>query len=420
MSEPVTLHARYVFPATGPPIAGGSVTIDAGRIVAVGRGPAHRATAEPGNLAILPGLVNAHTHLEFSCLARPLASPGVDFPQWIRRVVEFRREKVRGDGGGDPSLTGWRQDALRAGLAECLQHGATHVGEIAAPDASPIEWETHLTSPVGVTVFQELLGLSAGHVADLLQRARSHLLADVWKQTGAYPGLSPHAPYTVHPDLLAGLTRLASEAQAPVAMHLAESFDELELLASHSGPLVELLTNLDAWDPTILPRGIRPLDYLQQLARAHRALIVHGSFLDDEEAGFLAARRSHMSVVYCPRTHAYFDHGHYPLTSRLSRGINVCLGTDSRASNPDLSMLAEMRYAGEHHPDVAPATILQMATVAGARALGLDGELGSLDVGKRADLALVRLPEHDADDPHELLMDPDCSIEAVYVRGEKA
>jgi cytosine/adenosine deaminase-related metal-dependent hydrolase len=197
---------------------------------------------------------------------------------------------------------------------------------------------------------------------------------------------------------------LSAAQQVPLAMHLAESLEELELLMSASGPLRQLLADLGAWDPTAIPRGIRPGDYLQILSRAHRALIIHGNFLTSDEIGLLAAGRDRLSVVYCPRTHARLGHGAYPLAEVLAAGVNVALGTDSRASNPDLSLLAEMRWVYRHHPAISPEQIIRMGTVDGAHALGLSAVAGTLTPGKRAGLAVIPLPPNDGGDPYELLL----------------
>ncbi len=183
-------------------------------------------------------------------------------------------------------------------------------------------------------------------------------------------GLSPHAPYSVHPLLLTKLVGLGAAANVPVAMHLAESREELELLARGSGPFRELLDGLGVWSPEVFGGGRRPLDYLKRLAGAPRVLVIHGNYLDAEEIDYLAARAATSSVVYCPRTHAFFAHERYPLAGMLAREVNVALGTDSRASNPDLSLLAEMRFCAASHSDVPAAAILEMATIRGARALG--------------------------------------------------
>ncbi len=234
---------------------------------------------------------------------------------------------------------------------------------------------------------------------------------------GTRPGLSPHAPYSVHPELLDRVLRLAKAANVPVAMHLAESGEELELLASGTGPFRQLLEHLGVWAPEVFPGGWRPLDYLKRLADAPVALIIHGNYLDPEEIDFLADHRANMSLVYCPRTHAYFRHARYPLAEMLARGVNVALGTDSRASNPDLSMWAELRFAAHTHREVPPAAILEMATVAGARALGIDAEVGTLEPGKLANLVVVDLPAALAGDPHQLLLEAEMDIFAMWHRG---
>src|SRR5205823_8486807 len=138
----------------------------------------------------------------------------------------------------------------------------------------------------------------------------------------------------------------------------------------------------------------RPLDYLQTLATAHRALVIHGNYLAADEIQLLAAHRDCMSVVYCPRTHAYFGHEHYPLEAMLAAGVRVAVGTDSRASNPDLRLFEELREIARRHSAVSPEAVLQMGTLAGAEALGIAHEYGSITPGKRARLAVVTLPSN--------------------------
>ena len=353
-SETITLTARYVFPVAGPPLAGGCVTIHGERIVAVGTEPPQDAV-EIGNTAILPGFVNAHTHLEFSDLAAPLGQPGTPLPQWIRQVIATRRAERR-----DASA------AIQRGLNESLRWGTTTLGEIATSG-----WmENALSSaPLDLTLFYELIGLSAERVLDRLADAEQFIAHA--EPSARWPaGLSPHAPYSVHPELVLGLVRLAAAHGLPVAMHLAESREELELLSTGGGPFRELLVELGAWDAAAIPHGTRPLDYLRLLAEAPRALVIHGNYLDAEERAFLAARRGRMSLIYCPRTHAYFGHVRYPLEQLLKLGAAVALGTDSRASNPDLSLLAEMRHVAREFPVIVPKTVLRMGTLAGAAALG--------------------------------------------------
>jgi cytosine/adenosine deaminase-related metal-dependent hydrolase len=415
MSQPVVFRARFVFPVCAPPISGGYVSIAGGRVAAVDGSRPDGPVDDLGSVAILPGLVNAHTHLEFSNLTSPLGTPGNDIAQWICSVVEHRRKRTVADASDAPA--DGRRDALSAGLAECLSYGTTSLGEIRCKDAPTNDGEVYAGRPANVVVFQELLGLSLDRTDELLALARRHLEATGEQRGAKRRGLSPHAPYTVNPELVARVAELSARHRAPLTMHLAESIEEIELLASHCGPLVDQLTDLEAWDPSAVPRGIRPLDYLQLLSAAERALVVHGNFLDREEIAYLADRRDTMSLVYCPRTHAYFNHGRYPLSTWLDAGVNLCLGTDSRASNPDLDLLAELRFVAERHGDVEPRAVLEMATLAGARALGMGALAGSLAVGKPADLAIVQLPERETADPHELLFDPDSRVVGVYCAG---
>jgi cytosine/adenosine deaminase-related metal-dependent hydrolase len=392
------VQARYVFSIDRPPLRDGVVTVREGRIVAVGANESGQRPRDLGNVALLPGLVNAHTHLEFSSLTQPLGSPGMAFPRWIEQVVAQRRAAAEKATAGGSDLAGKRSAAVAAGLAESRAAGVVALGEIATPG-----WPREaFASDFCGTVFLELLGLAAERVEPLMALAREHV-GGAGENRSLTFGLSPHAPYTVHPDLLAQACRLSTEAKIPVAMHLAESIEEIELLQSHSGDMVEVLQNLGAWLPGSLPRGRRPLDYLETLATAHRSLVIHGNFLLDDEIEFLATQRERMTVVYCPRTHAYFPHGKYPLAEMLAAGVRVALGTDSRASNPDLSILAEMRFVAQHQRSIAPAEILKLGTIHGAEALGLSHDFGTLAPGKRADFAIVPLPEATGE-PHELLL----------------
>jgi cytosine/adenosine deaminase-related metal-dependent hydrolase len=386
------LRGRYVFPVTSPPIADGVVTIDGGRIVAVGRQPStsDRPVMDLGNVAILPGLINAHTHLEFSGLAAPLGRPGMSLPEWIRLVVAYRRrlpvELLVGD---------WSK-----GRNECRATGSVAIGEIATAN-----WSASPDS----TIFLELIGLKREFSADRLAKARQHLAKATPRlsRRGIQLGISPHAPYSVHPKLFDGLVDLAKEAQAPIAFHLAETLEELDLLFTGGGPFRELLVELGAWDETAIPHRTRPMDYLRRLAdRGVHALLIHGNYLDDDEISLLGAHADRLTIVYCPRTHAYFGHERHPLPRLLAAGANVALGTDSRASNPDLNLLEEIRFVARCFPELPANMALELGTLRAARALAIDDRFGSLEPGKLAALVAVPLPEADAAEPHQLIYEP--------------
>jgi cytosine/adenosine deaminase-related metal-dependent hydrolase len=217
--------------------------------------------------------------------------------------------------------------------------------------------------------------------------------------------------------LLSALVELSRKYRVAVAMHLAETREELELLHLGSGPFRELLTELGVWEGAEDARLPYVVEYLAELAKAPRALVIHGNYLDAEEIEFLAAHRQTMSVVYCPRTHAYFGHQSYPLGRMLDAGASVALGTDSRASNPSLSVFEEMKFAAQSHPGVDKAAIVRMTTLGGARALGLEATIGTLERGKRADFAVIALGEGDASDPHELLFAPESRVVGACVGG---
>ncbi|HTQ37916.1 MAG TPA: amidohydrolase family protein [Pirellulales bacterium] len=409
----LAFRARYVFPINAPPIPDGLVAIDHDRIVAVGESssPAIRdllpAARDLGHVAILPGLINPHTHLEFSDLQQPLGTPGVAFTQWIRDVVRQRRERKS------------NHDPLALGIAESSSCGVTTLGEIASTP-----WQRGISWPLEITEFCEVINFQREADQQRYQNAVKAVTSGIDDAHAAIqwtdsfrPGISPHAPYTVRPQIMVECARISAERRIPLAHHLAESRDELMLLRTGRGPFVGLLEAFNAWDPHAIPFGSRPLDYLNMLAGAHRTLIIHGNYLDDEEINFVAHNAERMSIVYCPRTHAYFGHDPYPLAKMLAAGVNVALGTDSRASNPDLSILAEMQFGAAQHPTVLPATLLRMITVNAAKTLGREAETGTLTPGKFADLAIVSLPKHDAADPHELLFDPACGAIATIYRG---
>jgi cytosine/adenosine deaminase-related metal-dependent hydrolase len=231
------------------------------------------------------------------------------------------------------------------------------------------------------------------------------------------PGLSPHAPYTVHQALLTTMVELSRQRRVPLAMHLAESREEIELLATGGGPFRAMLEAVNAWDASAEARFATVRQYLEPLAQAPRALVVHGNYLADDDLAFLADRRATISLVYCPRTHRFFGHAKYPLTKMLAAGVGVALGTDSRASNPDLSLLAEMRCVVEQH-GVEPAAALRLGTLEGARALGIDDQQGSLTAGKLANLAVVQVDQQQNAEPHASLLAPTARVVATWIRGQ--
>lgn len=381
----LNLTARWVFPVSGPPVEHGVLEVQGDRITAVhGRDVPH--AVDLGNVALIPALINAHAHLEFSDLQKPV-QPALPFTEWLRELVAVRR--------GRPATP----EILQRGLAECETTGSIGVGEIATQDWTEA---AYTRSNMHVVAFRELLAPTADRIAGQLEIARGWLGQAPSPGSLVRRGLSPHAPYTVHPDLYRDLVQLALDRTAPLAIHLAESTAELELLTDGTGEFVEMLKRFNAWDGNAIPRGSRPLDYLRPLEHVWRALIVHGNYLQSEDLDWLA-EHPNVSVIYCPRTHHFFQHSPHPWREMLNRGINVALGTDGRGSNPDLSIWNEMRFLATRHTNIDPAVILSMGTEAGARAMGLDADVGSLAAGMLAAITIVPLGQTTLSDPYRAL-----------------
>ncbi len=381
------------------------VEVEGSRIAAVYAGD-HPQAIDLGNSALIPGLVNAHTHLEFSHLERPLG-PTAPFTDWIRSIMKSRFE----------SHVSVKQ-SIQQGIAESLAAGTTCLGEIATSVESVHQLGQTEPAPRAV-VFRECLGFSADRIAGQEQMAAEFLEQQTeGEMYGRLRlGLSPHAPYSVHPDLYLNLVQQARDQGVPVAVHLAETQAELDLLERKQGPFVELLSELGLWDPRILNEGMRLYDYLVPLAELTSALAVHGNYFGKEEIEFLR-QAPQISVVYCPRTHHYFGHPPHPWLTLISQGINVALGTDSRASNPDLSLWNELLFLREAFPGISTGLILECGTLAGARALELSDEIGSVTVGKRADLALIQLPDSAAGlSGSDLLLNSGSHVSRLMLNG---
>ncbi len=393
MSLTASYRARWIVPVDQPPIEGGVVTVHNGRIVAVGQAVTGTPVHDLGDVVLLPGLVNAHTHLEFSLLDQPLGQAGMGFADWIAVVVQHRKQQTQQLMVETDGFQRFRRRSAQAGLTESRVSGVAAIGDIATPG-----WprECFPAAELNATIFLELLGLDPSKHDSLMNMARS-FVQDVQDTAGdLWPGLSPHAPYTASPQLVTSACQLSALERFPVAMHLAESRDELELLATKRGRMVEVLEAIGAWHPDALPAASAPLDYLKLLATAHRALVVHGNYLTSDEIHFLGEHRERMSAIYCPRTHAFFGHERYPLSEMLSAGVRVAVGTDSRASNPDLKLWEELKLIARQHPNVPPDQVLRMGTLNGAEALGIDHDYGSVTLGKVARLAVVRLSQRTA------------------------
>ncbi len=373
-------QADWVCPVVSPPIPQGWVAVRGGRIVEVGdattlpSGPA----ANLGAVAILPGLVNAHTHLELAPL-RGRVPPASSFTAWVRSLFALRRPDDRPD-------TPEAQAAIQTALDEVWHSGTAVVGDI-SNSLSAVSILAH--SPVAGHVFHELLGFGAtdDSVVRASRARRSGCATDVDLRVG----VAAHAPYSVSPELFRAVRAEADGLDPPItSVHLGESPEELELLRDGSGPWRAMLEQIGAWRADWQPPGCSPVEYLDRLGVLRPGtLVVHGVQFTDRDLETLAHRGC--TLVTCPRSNVWVGVGVPPIERFFASGVAVAVGTDSVASVTDLNLFAELAVMREQAPAVSARRLLDSATLTGARALGFDADYGSIEPGKRAALLAVAL-----------------------------
>ncbi len=369
----VTYRAAWVLPIARPPIAGGTVTVDGDRIVGVGEfagGPVE----DLGNVAILPGLVNAHTHLELSWM-RGQVPPGTSMPQWASRLMALRR-----------TVSSEPPEPIVDAIAEARASGTCLVGDVTNTFAT---FEPLLDSDLSAVLFRELLGFSAPDPEGLVKQV-SEQIADLTPVEWLRPCLVPHAPYSVSPGLLQAIAR-ASRGR-PFSIHLGESAQEVEFLQEGTGEWRVLLEALNVWNPSWTPPACGPVEYLQRLGLVDANLVaVHGVQFTDGDLSRLASAGA--TVVACPRSNTWTGAGDPPVERFDASGVRVAVGTDSLASVENLNLFAELAAVRRLAPGVPAGRLLESATRAGATALGFQADFGSIEPGKRAQLLAVRLPD---------------------------
>jgi cytosine/adenosine deaminase-related metal-dependent hydrolase len=358
-------------------LANGAVAVRDERIVSVGpwaTRPAGAPVRDLGDSALLPGLVNAHTHVELSWMGADPPPEG-DFMAWLTGFLERRRRF-------DEEVA--RREALRA-IGEIERRGTVAIGDVGN---DTWVWPSLAGSRLAGVLFHEVYDFRS-------ERARD-VAASAARRAGALQGAEwtcvavPHAPHTCSEPLIRALAAGAAERGLPLAIHVAESEAEVSLLRDGKGPFRDLLKARGLWDEGWEPPRTSPLALLDRAGGlGPRTLVVHGVHLGADDPARIRERGA--TVVTCPRSNARLGVGRAPLGALLASGVPVALGTDSLASAPDLDLFAEMAALRHEHPGLAPATVLRMATLSGATALGLGRKLGSLEPGKLARLVAVPL-----------------------------
>ena len=372
--------ADWVLPIATPPVHRGRVDVRDGRVVGVGTaadaGGAPAAVVDLGRAAILPALVNAHTHLELSEL-RGTVPPAASMPQWVDSLLQRRAEA----GPPDPG-------AIRRAIAEARASGTGLLGDIGnTAAAAPILAKAGMPA----RLFREVLAFPDRGASAAVDAAASDL-GSVAAAGGVRVGMAAHAPFSVGRAAFAALDAVVRERfGGPRSIHLAESPEELEFLRSGSGPWRDLLDRIGRWDPAWTPPRCGPVEYLDRLGWLRAGLVVvHGVQLTDLELRRLAERD--VFLVTCPRSNVWTGVGPPPIERFLRAGVPLAVGTDSLASAPDLNLFSELALMRSLAPSAPARRLLACATRHGAEALGFDDEFGTIAPGLRADLIGVRIP----------------------------
>ena len=412
------IRARLVLPMAGPPIEDGAIVIAGERIRSAGRwadAQPHAAgdVVDLGEVVLLPGLINAHCHLDYTGMGGKI-SPPRSFADWIKAIVALKAEW---------SYTEFADSWLR-GAEMLLRSGTTTVADVeAVPELLPDMWQA---TPLRVISFRELINLKNPATAQQLVRETAEQWATLPNSRGgstdARVGLSPHAPYTTSAELLSVAAHEARKRKWLLTTHVAESEQETDMFMYRHGPLYDWLKSQR--DMSDCGHG-SPIHHLEKADYlGDNLLAVHVNYLWRDDAATLA--KYGVSVVHCPRSHAYFRHLFFPRRELAGAGVNICLGTDSLASAakargklPELNMFTEMRTLQSKEPELAPQTILELATVNAAKALKRDGEIGVLRKDALADLIAVPFAGP-AESVHESLVQFEGAVRASMIGGQWA
>lgn len=369
----VVHRAAWVVPVSRPPIDDGAVVTNGDAIVEVGkyRDLKSSKTAaveliDHGIAALMPCLVNAHTHLELSFMQGKIPLPQAGFSAWLDEVFSHRASSSRRD-----EVTGFSQ-----GQRQLLGSGTGLYGDIT--NGACLFPECEDAFPVRQT-FLEVLGFDQ---LDLRFAVGSSGLGAVGSHAGKI-GIAAHACYSTSAALIQQAKGWCRDRNLPFSIHVAEHPAEIEFLQNGSGYCRALLESLGKWIPDWTPPGKTPVAYLDALGILDaETILVHAVHMQDSD--WHTVRQRNCSVCFCPRSNQNLNVGRPAMEKGMHLGARTCLGTDSLASNEDLNLFAEAYHVLNHYPDLSPEAVLFMATMGGAKALQRDDRFGSLECGKQA------------------------------------
>jgi aminodeoxyfutalosine deaminase len=377
------VRARIVVTMDGPPIEDGAAAISGNRIIDVGKFSEIKIrnvgdVVDLGDRALLPGLINAHCHLDYTCLCEQIPPPK-SFTDWIRAINAAKAKLSAQD----------YVASINEGFAEARQFGTTTIANLTAFP----ELIAEIDPSIRTWWFAELIDVRAPEQASKLVDSAMESL----KGTRTW-GLAPHALFTASMDLYRRCEEVAQREKVLLTTHLAESREEMEMFRNGSGPLYDFMKKIgrpmdDCRQGTPLERFLRIRDSSGPKAFGARNdndwLVAHLNELAESDFELLERLQMKFHVVHSSRSHGYFGHSRFPFERLRSLGFNICLGTDSLASNDSLSLFAEMRAFQKEFPRVSPEEILQMMTVNPGRALQRENSLGQIRRDAHADLVGV-------------------------------
>ena len=391
------LAAAHVLPITSPPIVNGAIAVEDDRIIAVGKREQifeqfpDADVQDFGNAAMIPGLVNCHSHLEITSMRGALDDVEHDFTAWLMRLTDIRSKL------SDDEIV----DAATRGAREAARAGVTCFGDIGRFGVAGFE----ALRAIGLRgiVFQETEFSPEDGTADADFRKLIEKFETCREKETAIVkvGLSPHSPYTVSPRLLGLIADYARANDVKISIHAAESAAENELLNEGTGFFRGAYDKFEVEWTSPRCSSIEYLDQVRILAA--RPLLAHCVRVSDDDLKRIADSGS--AIAHCPKSNAKFGHGYAPFEAFLDAGISTGLGSDSVASNNLCDIIEEARFAAlaarnrEGSARFIPAEeVLRAGTLGGAKSLGLDHQIGSLEPGKQADLAVFSL-DHPAMEP---------------------
>jgi len=386
MNREIRLYsADWVLPVTAEPIKNGAVAIDdSGVIIDAGSVDElvkkHEISKENikyyKNSVIMPSLINAHTHLYYSAFKKFMPETG-SYIEWLEALVSLKEKMDRE----------YIAEKITTEAERMFDRGVSLIGNI----CTEMMWDAEVvakTSLKGIN-FLEVIGFDPSKADEITAMLPPHERLKELENFGFKTVPAPHSLYSCSPKLIKKIMKKSAELSIPSTIHLAESKEESEFLLRRAGVISAFLKNRDAYYDSWKPPGMSPSKYLESIGGLQSGLLaVHSVHLNKSDAELLA--KNNVNIVTCPGSNRYLGVGKAPLEMYLQNGINICIGTDSPASNERMDIFNEMKIIKDEYPSISSLQIIRMATINGAKALRLDHLYGSIEKGKSADLIVLK------------------------------